>query len=45
MVKVLQAIYKDGQLVLSEELDPALEDKQLRIIVFDADELGQKKER
>lgn len=44
MYKVLQAVYRDGQLVLSEKLNPAFEGKQLRIIVLDPDELEQRKE-
>ena len=45
MYKVLQTIHKDGHLVLSEKFSPALEGKQLSIIVLDADELEQKNER
>jgi hypothetical protein len=45
MYKVLQATYKDGQLILNEKLSPTLEGKQLSVIVLDIDELEQKKER
>jgi hypothetical protein len=45
MYKVVQAIYRDGQLFLSEKLSSTLEGKQLNIIVLDPDGLEQKKER
>jgi hypothetical protein len=38
MTKILQATYSNGNLVLSESLDPALEGKRLRVLVMDPQE-------
>lgn len=38
MTRILEATYSNGNLILSEELDPALEGKKLKIVVLEAQE-------
>lgn len=38
MTKILEATYSNGNLILNEALDPALEGKKLRVIVLEAQE-------
>jgi predicted DNA-binding antitoxin AbrB/MazE fold protein len=38
MTKILEVTYSNGNLVLSESLDPALEGKRLRILVMEPQE-------
>lgn len=38
MTKILQAMYTNGNLILSEALDPDLEGKQVRLMIFSATE-------
>ncbi len=38
MSKILEATYSNGNLVLSEALDPTLEGKKLRVVVLEAQE-------
>lgn len=38
MTKILEATYSNGNLILSETLDPALEGKKLKVIVVEAQE-------
>lgn len=45
MYQVLQAVCRDGQLVLSEKLGTDLEGKRLNIIVLDVDEFERKRKR
>lgn len=45
MYKISQAVYQDGNLILSEKLHPAMEGKSLKVIILDTDDLEVKKER
>ena len=38
MTRILEATYSNGNLILSEALDPALEGKKLRILVMESQE-------
>lgn len=39
MTKILEATYSNGNLILSEALDPDLEGKKLRVVVLEAQEM------
>ncbi|MCA9935536.1 MAG: hypothetical protein KC415_16485 [Anaerolineales bacterium] len=45
MVKVIQATYEKGKLLLTEELGAQLEGQVLNVIVFQADETKRRRER
>jgi hypothetical protein len=45
MYKISQAIYKDGNLILAERLNPAMEGKSLQVIILETDDIQAKKER
>lgn len=45
MVKVMQATYEKGKLVLSEELGSQLEGQVLNVIIFQVDEVKRRQER
>jgi predicted DNA-binding antitoxin AbrB/MazE fold protein len=41
MNKILEATYSNGNLILSESLNPELEGKKLRVMILETDELNQ----
>lgn len=41
MNKILEATYSNGNLILNEALDPALEGKKLRILVVESQETAE----
>lgn len=45
MHKISQAVYQNGNLILSEHLNPEMEGKHLRVIILDADDRQTKRER
>jgi hypothetical protein len=45
MYQVLQAIYRDGRLILKKKLNASMEGKLLNVVVFEASEMGSKKEQ
>ncbi|AGY57716.1 hypothetical protein [Gloeobacter kilaueensis] len=38
MTRILEATYSNGKLILGEALHPGLEEKKLRVMIFEADE-------